>query len=108
MAKWSPRAASRSSTEVDRTGIFDRIDQALERMRFEGASVRFIYLTEATHDEFHRAMRRKVGRRSGYFFAHGDLQIVRGQRDIIYSKQGVGFTIHKKLSHRVMPAKVAA
>jgi hypothetical protein len=93
---------------MTRTCIIARIDQALDRMRVQGVAVRFIYLTEATHQEFHRAMRRKAGRRGGYFLAHGDHQIVRGQRDAIYSKQGVEFTIHKKLSHRVMPRKAAA
>lgn len=83
--------------------IFDRIDAALERMRAEGVEARRIYLTEATHDEFDRAMCRRFRRKPGtaHAFSWRDLAIVRGTKDRIFSDHGVEFTIHKKLSPRV-------
>lgn len=88
---------------MSRSNVFDRIDAALERMRAQGAGVRYIYLTKATHDEFDRAMCRRSRRKPGtaHCFIWRDIPIVRGQKDVIYSTRGVGFTIHKRLSPRV-------
>lgn len=95
----------------ERSCIIARIDQALERMRAQGAAVRYIYLTEATHDQFDRAMCRLHGRKrkTAHYFDHAGHVIVRGSKDRIYSTHGVEFTIHKKLSPRVAePLREAA
>lgn len=86
-----------------RTDILARIDSALEAMQAAGVAARRIYLTEASHDAFDRAMCRQLRRKPGTaaVLSHRGLVIVRGSKDVIYSTHGVGFTIHKKLSHRV-------
>jgi len=82
--------------------ITDRIDVALEKMRAEGVEVRAIYLTEADRTALGKAIRRQLGLRAiAHPCGYKDHIVRSGKYSVIYSKQGVGFTIPKRLSPRV-------
>lgn len=93
-----------------RDDIRDRIDVALEKMRAQGVEVRAIYLTEADRKALGRAIKAEWGFNGTVHPCGYRDHIVRdGKHSLIYSKQGVGFTIPKRLSHRtVAPESEAA
>lgn len=86
--------------------LFDRIDQALEKMRAQGMEVRAIYLDPADDATFVRAntryWRKALQSRATFHCTTFRDHIVRqGKSSIIYSTHGVGVTIPKRLSPRV-------
>lgn len=87
---------------MPRADIRERIDCALEKMRAQEVEVRAIYLTEADRAALGRAIKRDWGFKGTLHPCGYRDHIVRsGQRSVIYSKQGVGFAIPKRLSLRV-------
>lgn len=89
----------------DRDDIRDRIDVALERMRAQRVEVRAIYLTEADRKALGREIKREWGLKSiVHPCAYRDHIVRSGKRSVVYSKQGVEFTIPQRLSHRVAMA----
>lgn len=86
-----------------RSGIRDRIDVALEKMRAEAMDVRAIYLTETDRAALGRTIKRDFGFH-GIVHPHGyrDHIVRPGKHSVIYSTRGVGVTIPKRISHRVI------
>jgi hypothetical protein len=91
---------------VSRTCIIARIETALEKMRWQRAAVRAIYLTEPDHAALSKALSKRWAKEqdwpgfTGSFLSFGDHEIRRGKTSAIYSTHGVAFTIPKRLSPR--------
>ncbi len=82
--------------------IRDRIDAALEKMRWQGMEVRSINLTEKDRAELGRAIRKEMRVRGKVHPCGYRDHIVRsGTKSIIWSTHGVGTTIPQRLSPRV-------
>lgn len=92
--------------------ILDRIDCALEKMAFRQMEVRAIYLNDEDRKAFDKEMTRQYRAATGskakvYSCSYGDHLLYRdhelrgGGKSIIYSKQGVGVMIPKRVSRRV-------
>jgi len=77
--------------------IIQRIDAALEKMRAQEMEVRAIYLTAEDWDAYNRAQSKAYGCRL-VAFLYGSHEIRSGSRSIIYSTQGVGVAVPKRLS----------
>ena len=91
------------------TTICDRIDVALEKMAFEGVEVRAIYLSPEDDEAYVKAhtrfWRKALKSRATFYPTTFREHVVRsGKTSIIYSTNGVGFTIPKRLSPRTRAA----
>lgn len=85
-----------------REDIRDRIDVALEKMRAQGVEVRAIYLTAADRKALGKAIKQEWGFKGTVHPCGYKNHIIRdGRSSMIYSKQGVGFAVPKRISHRV-------
>lgn len=90
------------ASTISRDDIRDRIDAALEKMRWQRLEVRCILLTERDRKELGRAIRRDLGGKGRVEVCGYGGHIVRtGKQNIIYSTHGVETYIPKRLSHRV-------
>jgi hypothetical protein len=75
--------------------IIRRIEAALAKVA--GHELRAIYLTEADHRLFDAAMRKRYGAKgASSFLAYGDIQIRRGKRSSVYTKQGLAVAVPKR------------
>lgn len=101
--------AAIASPDLLRFSIVRRIEATLERVRWQRAQVRGIYLTEADHDALDAAYSKANGGPRAVL-SFGDHLIFRGERSAIYSTCGVAFYIPKRLSPRTAapPAKARA
>jgi hypothetical protein len=97
---------------VSAATIIQRIEAALEKMRWRRMEVRAIYLTAEDHDDFDLAMAaemtKALGRRvRGSFLAFREHHIRRGETSAIYSTHGLAVVIPKRLSRRTAERKAA-
>jgi hypothetical protein len=91
--------------------IIARIEEALERMRVEGVAVRSINLCKTDHDALNAALTaawnegcKRSERAKIHAHSFRDHPVRPALHSVIYSKQGVGFTVKRKLSHRTRAA----
>lgn len=97
---------------LERAVIFQRIDLALEKMRFRQMEVRAIYLDEEDRDEFDRANTRmwqaKLGSKAKFFATtYREHPLRNGEKSRIYSTHGVETVIRKRLPKRTQLAEAA-
>lgn len=83
-----------------RPSIIARLDAALEKMRVQGMTVRAIYLTPEDWAAYNRAQSKAYGCRL-VAFLYGSHEIRSGKTSRIYSTQGVGVDVPKRLSAQV-------